>query len=502
MTMDFLLSKAAAVVFDLGYRGPPVPANNGTAVPSMAARLDQFVHSPLRRAVADVFFDRFLPPLDGPRPELRFADHPSPLHQALRLSVGERHYVYSLLGIAATFSYMSLILGHYAMHVGLDKFLEQYRSYQERTEENPNGALHPVDPSFIDSARRHKMNWIRLMAWAYAMNVEFKGGDKKPDGSMIYGAAFHSAIFHNFFQTYADPNAMEVAEVWNFSWNGLAQMFGFSFVADLVGLLYVDRKEPKNPRLKTRLMSGMGQHDAHPVIFLERGRSRTLFDDFGDREEAGIFSCNPLPENPAKFLVSGGVVLSALDLANALGRPVSIALLAIKGGERVCSKVDGGRRFPFFGDVRAFQTIGYEIVDVLEVAPGMRRGLTEMGEQIERIMRRALETDALIEKYMAQWGRRQGHQDTLDIFRRRRAEDPKLLLSIIANRILAIHPTRHPERFDFVDRLIRLIHAEGSLDIKMSKALLDEVTKRAEEYEYERDDSEALQRLRGMRASM
>ncbi len=439
----------------------------------------------VRREAVNAVFDRILPSLEGPRPALRYADRPSLLHRGLRKTVGERHVIYTALGFGVTSGCISLALGHYALFVGAKKFLERYRSYQERTPENPHGALHDIDPSFIDYARRHMMLWVRLLSWAYAMNVEFKGCEKIPDGPALYGASFHSGIFHNFLQTYADPFAIEMAEARNFTWNTIVQKLGASFTFDLAGLQYVDREDPKNLKLRQRLVTAMKTHQVRPLIFLERGRSRTTFDDAGNREQAVIYSCNPDPIKPKKFLVAGALVLAAMDLADTLQLPVNIALLAIRGGENISSKADEGPQFPFFGETRAFQDMTYEVVDVSRVLPGMTKGLKTMGARIEEVMREALGSDALLYQYLAGWGEKRNRENTLARLQERGPEDQKILLTI-AGRILSIHP-RYPQRFRFTDRLIQLIHAEGPPPAQALRELLVEVTKEAQAHEYERE---------------
>jgi hypothetical protein len=426
-------------------------------------------------------FDRLLPPLDRPRRPLRYAGSATPARRIAELAFGKDSKFYSALGLASNAFAISIELAHYSAHVGPGEFLSRYLDYALS-----RGLLPVAENTFLDAARRHYLHGIDLYARALRLDCEFEGVEKIPkEGIVVELAANHASIFPDFLFAWADPYAMPVADADNFSFNLPARIFGAALCFDLIGLPLLSRKGAAGARgdkgtaamqdLNRRTFDLVVEHGIRPIFFGNGGRVPTAYEDGGDQAPAGFYANAPDPHRPDIYFQPGGAVATAARLATDSGSEVSLAVISMRGTERVMPK-DRAKSFPFFGPCRTGQSVSYKVVDVIGVRPG-EKNLTAIARQAREILKRDLGIDPYLCGVVRKWAWHAGRPAASEAFERAAGRDERLFM--IADRIRCIHP-RFRERRQLVKRLLDLVDASGG---GIPELLLD-VTRIVKAFEY------------------
>ncbi len=428
------------------------------------------------------FFDRILPPIDGPRQELLFAGKRSLARVGLEGLFGAEHKAYSAIGVGANVYAIALAMAHYAMLVGARDFISQYCRHAATQEHLP------VDSNgFIGIARRHFLHGIEIYARALGLDVVIEGKEMIPrDGMVIQLAANHSSIFPDFLFAWADERFAPVADVDNFSYDWLARRSGAALYFDLLGLPFIKREKrgdkaggdaqrraTATDELSQRLISLMTELGVRPIFFGQGGRTPTAYNDDGSQAPAGFYGNAPDRRKPEVYFQAGGVIIAASRVARKTGRDVSLVLVSMKGGEMVMPK-HAAKSFPFVGTARVGQRVVYRVVDVITISPEERR-LGAIAARATDLLRRDLGIDAYLEEVVGKWAALEGKPELGAQYARLAADDERL--RIIADRIRSVHP-RSPKRAIFSRQLLGLICelAEGSVDGDALSEMLAEVT--------------------------
>jgi hypothetical protein len=406
---------------------------------------------------------------------IRFADRPKLANDVLFRAFGDEHVLYNLIGLAQTFRAMGSAMGHYAHEVGFETYL---RTYMDTLSNGDRLAISEE----LKGAQRHVLEkvgviystWVMKYAAANGWNVRFRGVEKIPPAGkrVVYAIAPHSAIYPDFFFTYADHRMVPVADLYNFRDNPSSRKFGMALIVDLIRLPLIDRQNDRNAlRCMKQICDAAIDYNYRPGWFINGGRVPPAYNDDGTLARPGYYANVINIESPRLYVQATGAVLNACDIAQKTGEPVSVVVLTISGAE--CMRKIAGD-FPFIQPNTIGGDIVYEVVDSFEVTGEDKRRRNVLGEQVDRIARENLAIDLYLREVVQQWGLKRGDVEAGRLFDNRASED--VAYRILGDRIRSIRPSNHA-RTRYIHRLLDAVTADSPPQRAEIDALLTEVSR-------------------------
>ncbi|HSA60422.1 MAG TPA: hypothetical protein VLJ37_12150 [bacterium] len=413
---------------------------------------------------------RFPPVSDG----IRFADDPNLANDILFRAFGDEHVLYNLIGLAQTFRAMGNAMGHYAHEVGFETYLRTYMD----TLSNGNRLaiseeLKGAQRSVLEKVGVIYSDWVMKYAAANGWNVRFRGVEKiPPEGKrVVYAMAPHSAIYPDFFFTYADHRMVPVADLFNFRDNPSSRKFGMALIVDLIRLPLIDRRNPRNAiQCMKQIRDAAIEYNYRPGWFINGGRVPPAYEDDGTLARPGYYSNVIDIEKPRIYVQATGAVANAIDIARETDEPVTVVVVTISGAECM-RKISGD--FPFIQPNTIGGDIVYEVADSFQVTGDDRKRRGELGEKVDRIARENLAIDLYLREVVQQWGLKRGDVEAGRLFDQRASTD--VAYRILADRIRSIRPSNHA-RTRFIHRLLNLVTAEAPPATSEIDAFLQEVS--------------------------
>lgn len=408
---------------------------------------------------------------------IRYADRPPVLNDILFRGFGEEHVLYNLIGLAQTFRSMGNIMGHYAHEVGFETFIRTYRQTLSGGERlDISEELRGAQQHLLERVGLFYADWVMKYAAANGWNVRFRGLDKIPEAGKraVYAIAPHSAIYPDFFFTYADHRMVPVADLFNFRDNPSSRAFGMALIVDLIRLPLIDRRDGRNAlKCMKQICDAAIEYNYRPGWFINGGRVPPAYNDDGTLARPGYYSNVIDIKKPRTYVQATGAVANAVDIAMKSNDPVEVVILTISGAECM-RKIT--RDFPFIQPNRIGGDIVYEVADSFTVTGADRPHRTALGEKVDRIARESLAIDLYLREVVQQWGIKRGDLEAGRLFDQRSANDNAY--SILADRIRSIRPSNHA-RTRYVHRLLDYVEnppKKEVLDVflaEVSQAVLD-----------------------------
>lgn len=407
------------------------------------------------------------------REGIRYADTPRLANDILFRAFGDEHVLYNLIGLAQTFRAMGNAMGHYAHEVGFETYL---RTYMDTLSNGDRLAisekLKGAQRSLLERIGLIYSDWVMKYAAANGWNVRFRGVDRiPPQGRVVYAIAPHSAIYPDFFFTFADRRMVPVADLFNFRDNPSSRKFGMALIVDLIRLPLIDRRNPRNAiQCMKQIRDAAIDYNYRPGWFINGGRVPPAWEDDGTLARPGYYSNVIDIEKPRTYVQATGAVANAVDIAQKTGEPVSVVVVTISGAE--CMRKIA-RDFPFIQPNHVGGDIVYEVVDSFTVTGDDRKKRGELGEKVDRIVRQSLAIDVYLREVVQRWGLKRGDIEAGRLFDNRAAEE--IAYRILADRIRSIRPSNHA-RTRFIQRLLNAVTAETPPATAEIDALLREVS--------------------------
>jgi len=404
---------------------------------------------------------------------IRFADDPNAFNNFLFHRFGDEHVLYNLIGLAQTFRAMGKAMGYYAHEVGFETYLRTYLETLNGRDRLPiSDELRGAQRSVLEKVGLLYSEWVMRYAAANGWNVRFCGVEKIPaKGRVVYAIAPHSAIYPDFFFTFADHRMVPVADLFNFRDNPSSRKFGMALIVDLIRLPLIDRRNDRNAlRCMKQIRDAAIEHNYRPGWFINGGRVPPAYNDDGTLARPGYYSNVIDIEKPRVYVQATGAVANAIDIAKATNEPVTVVVLTISGAE--CMRKIS-RDFPFIQPNRVGGDIVYEVADSLTVVGDDRKRRGELGEKVDRIARENLAIDLYLREVVQQWGLKRGDIEAGRLFDQRASADAAY--RILADRIRSIRPSNYA-RTRFIHRLLNAVTAATPPTTAEIDAFLQEVS--------------------------
>lgn len=301
----------------------------------------------------------------------------------------------------------------------------------------------------------------------------------------------HDSLFLNFASLmYLIPGLRMVADEANFWGNILLRIFGFSWMMNIIGLLFTSRKSgagnneigQKADALLQGAENGIGV-----VIFPQAGRSPRMYDDNGKMippsvrgNVVGVQKVDGVKRvvKPELYMKNGFARI-AVAAADKSGRSIYVPLTLSDDGSGTHGMYYASpkevKNPPFIGPNLSGQTTHIKTQRVYEVTPGT--DVDQLYASVTEEAIRGMDDNARLEKLVAGWAQRLNASHLMQRFADLAHQDERWYTTVA--RIGEIHPryskkgSSVSERQRFIDELFRLLALDAPPSEDFHRLLLE-----------------------------
>lgn len=301
----------------------------------------------------------------------------------------------------------------------------------------------------------------------------------------------HDSLFLNFATLFnLIPGLRMIADEANFWTNFFLRLFGFSWMMDVISLLFTSRKVGAgNAEIEQKadaLLRGAPE-DIGVVIFPQAGRSPRMYDDNGKMippsvrgNVVGVQKVDGVKKvvKPELYMKNGFARI-AVTAANRSGQTVYLPLSLSDDGSETHGMYYASPKEvktpPFIGPNLSGQTVHINTPKVYQVTPGMDADRLYASVTEEAI--RGMDDNARLEKLVAGWAQRLNAPHLMQRFADLAQQDERWYTTVA--RIGEIHPryfkkgSSVSERQRFINELFRLLALETPSPEDFHRLLLE-----------------------------